>query len=179
MTKTQIKVLSDVINQTKTNEKAINMFNVINGNAYFTPDGIVGYKIPMDILYQAEESHGITIPEASGSETIYNTIERVDNINCYNTGLNAKEFLVELKTFYKTAKTFTDDYTSIVYKILFKDRIHCYRLRKLIDAFTIIGNKADVYIKDNTYGNMYILSDECKAVILPVRLSTGEPNKAI
>ena len=74
MTKTQIKSLSDAITQTNGNEKARNMFNIKNDNAYFTPDGYIGYEIPMEIIYQAEDAHGTTIPEASGSTTVSNTV---------------------------------------------------------------------------------------------------------
>ena len=51
MTKTQIKSLSDAIIQTNANEKTRNTFTVQCDNAYFTPDGYIGYEIPMEILY--------------------------------------------------------------------------------------------------------------------------------
>ena len=94
MTKTQIKSLSDAITQTNGNEKTRNTFTVECGNAYFTPDGYIGYEIPMEILYQAEEAHGITIPEARRS-TIVSDIFRWKVYR--KTSLNAKEFLTELK----------------------------------------------------------------------------------
>ena len=101
MTKTQIKTLSDAITQTNANEKTRNTFTVQCDNAYFTPDGYIGYEIPMKILYQAEEAHGITIPEASGSTTVSDIFRWKDY---QKTHLNAKEFLAELKAFYKEAK---------------------------------------------------------------------------
>ena len=101
MTKTQIKSISDAITQTNANQKTRNTFTVQCNNAYFTPDGYIGYEIPMEILYQAEETHGITIPEASGSSVISNTFREISSSDYFNTFLNAKEFLAELKAFYK------------------------------------------------------------------------------
>lgn len=65
VTKTQLKAVADAINQTNANENTRKTFTIGCSNAYFTPDGYIGYEIPMEILYQAEEIHGITIPEAS------------------------------------------------------------------------------------------------------------------
>ena len=101
MTKTQIKALSDAITQTNANEKTRNTFTVQCDNAYFTPDGYIGYEISMEILYQVKEAHGITIPEASGSITVSNTFSETSWKDYQKTHLNAKEFLAELKAFYK------------------------------------------------------------------------------
>ena len=177
MTKTQLKIIARIINQTNANQKTKSMFNVINANAYFTPDGIVGYKLPMDILYDVEEAHGITIPEASGSETIYNAIERADISICYYTGLNAKEFLAELKAFCKQTDNSSE---KPVYKIQLKDRLHAYQAEYIIDALTILGNKAMIYMMDETFGNMYISSEVGTAVILPRRIyPSDEADKVI
>ena len=119
MTKTQIKSLSDAITQTNANEKTRNTFTVQCDNAYFTPDGYIGYEIPMEIIYQAEDAHGITIPEASGSATVSNTFSETSWKDYQKTHLNAKEFLAELKAFYKEIKKTLLTPETAVYKIKF------------------------------------------------------------
>ena len=167
MTKTQIKSLSDAITQTNANEKTRNTFTVQCDNAYFTPDGYIGYEIPMKILYQAEEAHGITIPEASGSTIVSDIFRWKDYQKTY---LNAKEFLAELKAIYKeTKKTLLTPETA-VYKIKFKDKIHGYRIGLMINMLTVMGNNAEIYIEDGRFGNMYVVSDIGRAVLLPVLL---------
>ena len=171
MTKTQIKALSDTITQTNANEKTRNTFTVQCDNAYFTPDGYIGYEIPMEILYQAEDAHGITIPEASGSTTVSNIFSETSWKDYRKTYLNAKEFLTELKVFYKeTKKTLLTPETA-VYKIKFKDKIHGYRIGLMINILTVMGNNAEIYIEDGRFGNMYVVSDIGRAVLLAVRVS--------
>ena len=89
VTQIQLKALSDAITQVNANEKTRNTFTVQCDNAYFTPDGYIGYEIPMKILYQAEEAHGITIPEASGSTTVSNTFSETSWKDYQKTHLNA------------------------------------------------------------------------------------------
>ena len=167
MTKTQIKALSDAITQTNTNEKTRDTFTVQCDNAYFTPDGYIGYEIPMKILYQAEEAHGITIPEASGSTIVSDIFRWKDYRKTY---LNAKEFLAELKAFYKELKKTLLTSETSVYKIKFMDEIHGFRIGLLINMLTVMGNNAEIYIGDGRFGNMYVVSDIGKAILLPVRL---------
>ena len=167
MTKTQIKSLSDAITQTNANEKTRNTFTVQCDNAYFTPDGYIGYEIPMKILYQAEEAHGITIPEASGSTIVSDIFRWKDYRKTY---LNAKEFLAELKAFYKEVKKTLLTPETAVYKIKFKDKIHGYRIGLMINMLTVMGNNAEIYIEDGRFGNMYAVSDIGRAVLLPVLL---------
>ena len=168
MTKTQIKSLSDAITQTNANEKTRNTFTVQCDNAYFTPDGYIGYEIPMKILYQAEEAHGITIPETRRS-TIVSDIFRWKDYR--KTSLNAKEFLTELKAIYKeTKKTLLTPETA-VYKIKFMDEIHGFRIGLMINMLTVMGNNAEIYIGDGRFGNMYVVSDIGRAVLLAVRVS--------
>ena len=177
MTKTQIRALSDAITQTNANEKIRDTVTVECGNAYFTPDGYIGYEIPMEIIYQAEEAHGITIPEVRRS-TIVSDIFRWKVYR--KTSLNAKEFLAELKAFYKeTKKTLLTPETA-VYKIKFMDEIHGFRIGLLINMLTVMGNNAEIYIGDGRFGNMYVVSDIGKAVLLPVRLpNDATANKTI
>ena len=104
MNKTQLKAIAGIINQTNSHDRTRNIFTIENGNAIFTPDGIVGYEIPMSILYQAEEEYGITIPDANGSRTVSNIFDEINQKNYLNTNLNAKEFLAELKENYKEIK---------------------------------------------------------------------------
>ena len=180
MTKTQIKSLSDAIIQTNANEKTRNTFTIQCDNAYFTPDGYIGYEIPMEILYQAEETCGITIPEASGSTTVSDIFSETSWKDYRKTYLNAKEFLAELKAFYKeTKKTLLTPETA-VYKIKFKDKIHGYRIGLMINILTVMGNKAEIYIGDGRFSNMYVVSDIGKAVLLPVRVpDDATANKTI
>ena len=170
MTKVQIKVLSDAITQTNANEKTRDTFTVECGNAYFTPDGYIGYEIPMEIIYQAEDTHGITIPEASGSTTVSNIFSETSWKDYKKTYLNAKEFLAELKAFYKELKKTLLTPETSVYKIKFMDEIHGFRIGLLINMLTVMGNNAEIYIGDGRFGNMYVVSDIGKAVLLPVRL---------
>ena len=180
MTKTQIKSLSDAIIQTNANEKTRNTFTVQCDNAYFTPDGYIGYEIPMEIIYQAEDAHGITIPEASGSTTVSNIFSETSWKDYRKTYLNAKEFLAELKAFYKeTKKTLLTPETA-VYKIKFMDEIHGFRIGLMINMLTVMGNNAEIYIGDGRFDNMYVVSDIGKAVLLPVRLpNDATANKTI
>ena len=171
MTKTQIKTLSDAITQTNGNEKTRNTFTVECGNAYFTPDGYIGYEIPMETLYQVAETHGITIPEASGSTTVSNTFSETSWKDYQKTHLNAKEFLAELKAFYKEIKKTLLTPETAVYKIKFKDKIHGYRIGLMINMLTVMGNNAEIYIEDGRFGNMYVVSDIGRAVLLAVRVS--------
>ena len=97
MTKTQITSIAKIINKTNSNDNTRKTFTIEYGNAYFTPDGYSGYKIPMDMLYEAEEKCDMTIPEASGSSVISNTFREISSSDYFNTFLNAKEFLAELK----------------------------------------------------------------------------------
>ena len=170
MTKTQIKSLSDAITQVNANEKTRNTFTVECGNAYFTPDGYIGYEIPMEIIYQAEDAHGITIPEASGSTTVSNIFSETSWKDYRKTYLNAKEFLAELKAFYKEVKKTLLTPETAVYKIKFKDKIHGYRIGLMINMLTVMGNNAEIYIEDGRFGNMYVVSDIGRAVLLPVRV---------
>ena len=180
MTKTQIKTLSDAITQTNGNEKTRNTFTVECGNAYFTPDGYIGYEIPMKILYQAEEAHGITIPEASGRTIVSNIFSETSWKDYQRTSLNAKEFLAELKAFYKEVKKTLLTPETAVYKIKFKDKIHGYRIGLMINMLTVMGNNAEIYIEDGRFGNMYIVSDIGRAVLLAVRVSDdATANKTI
>ena len=180
MTKTQIKSISDAITQTNANEKTRNTFTVQCDNAYFTPDGYIGYEIPMEIIYQAEDAHGITIPEASGSTTVSNIFSETSWKDYRKTYLNAKEFLAELKAFYKeTKKTLLTPETA-VYKIKFMDEIHGFRIGLMINMLTVMGNNAEIYIGDGRFDNMYVVSDIGKAVLLPVRLpNDATANKTI
>ena len=57
MNKTQLKAIAGIINQTSSNDRTRNMFTIENGNGIFTPDGIVGYEMPMSVLYQAERTY--------------------------------------------------------------------------------------------------------------------------
>ena len=171
MTKTQIKSLSDAIIQTNANEKTRNTFTVQCDNAYFTPDGYIGYEITMEILYQAEETHGITIPEASGSTTVSNIFSETSWKDYRKTYLNVKEFLAELKAFYKEVKKTLLTPETAVYKIKFKDKIHGYRIGLMINMLTVMGNNAEIYIEDGRFGNMYVVSDIGRAVLLAVRVS--------
>ena len=67
-----------------------------------------------------------------------------------------------------------------VYKIKFKDKIHGYRIGLLINMLKIMGNKAEIYIEDGRFGNMYVVSDIGKAVLLPVRVpDDATANKTI
>ena len=180
MTKTQIKSLSDAITQTNANEKTRNTFTVQCDNAYFTPNGYIGYEIPMEILYQAEETHGITIPEASGSTTVSNTFSETSWKDYQKTHLNAKEFLAELKAFYKEVKKTLLTPETAVYKIKFMDEIHGFRIGLMINMLTVMGNNAEIYIGDGRFDNMYVVSDIGKAVLLPVRLpNDATANKTI
>ena len=180
MTKTQIKSLSDAITQTNANEKTRNIFTVQYDNAYFTPDGYIGYEIPMEIIYQVEETHGITIPEASGSTTILNTFSETSWKDYQKTHLNAKEFLAELKAFYKELKKTLLTPETSVYKIKFMDEIHGFRIGLLINMLTVMGNNAEIYIGDGRFVNMYVVSDIGKAILLPVRLpDDATANKTI
>ena len=171
MTKTQIKSISDAITQTNANEKTRNTFTVQCNNAYFTPDGYIGYEIPMEILYQVEETHGITIPEASGSTTVSNTFSETSWRDYQKTSLSAKEFLTELKAYYKEVKTKSLSPETAFYKIKFKDKIHGYRIGLMINMLTVMGNNAEIYIEDGRFGNMYLVSDIGRAVLLAVRVS--------
>ena len=180
MTKTQIKSLSDAITQTNANEKTRNTFTVQCDNAYFTPDGYIGYEIPMEILYQVEESHGITIPEASGSTTVSNIFSETSWKDYRKTYLNAKEFLAELKAFYKETKNTLLTPETAVYKIKFKDKIHGYRIGLMINMLTVMGNNTEIYIEDGRFGNMYVVSDTGRAVLLAVRVpDDATANKTI
>lgn len=171
MTKTQIKSLFDAITKINANEKTRNTFTIQCNNAYFTPNGYIGYEIPMEIIYQTEESHGITIPEASGSTTISNMFSETSLKDYQRTSLNAKEFLAELKAIYKgTKKTLLTPETA-VYKIKFMDEIHGYRIGLMINMLTVMGNNAEIYIEDGRFGNMYVVSDIGRAVLLAVRVS--------
>ena len=171
MTKTQIKSISDAMTQTNANEKTRNTFTVQCNNAYFTPDGYIGYEILMEVIYQVEEAHGITIPEASGSTTVSNTFSETSWKDYQKTYLNAKEFLAELKAFYKEVKKTLLTPETAVYKIKFKDKIHGYRIGLMINMLTVMGNNAEIYIEDGRFGNMYIVSEIGSAVLLPVRVS--------
>ena len=104
MNKTQLKAIAGIINQTSSNDRTRNVFTIENGNAIFTPDGIVAYEMPMSVLYQAEETYGITIPDTSGSRTVSKVFDEINYKNFINTNLNAKEFLAELKENYKEIK---------------------------------------------------------------------------
>lgn len=170
VTKTQLKAIADAINQTNANENTRKTFTVQCGNAYFTPDGYIGYEIPMEILYQAEETHGITIPEASGSATVSNIFSETSWRDYQKTSLNTKEFLTELKAYYKEVKTKSLSPETVFYKIKFKDKIHGYRIGLMINMLTVLGNNAEIYIEDGRFGKMYVTSDIGRAVLLAVRV---------
>lgn len=171
MTKTQITSIAKIINKTNSNDNTRKTFTIEYGNAYFTPDGYSGYKIPMDMLYEAEEKCDLTIPEASGSSVISNTFREISSSDYFNTFLNAKEFLAELKAFCKQSDNSSEN---PVYKIQLMDRLHAYQAEYIIDALTILGNKSIIYIMDETFGNMYIFSEVGAAVILPRRIYDGD-----
>lgn len=177
MNKTQLKAIAGIINQTNSNDKTRNMFTIENGNGIFTPDGIVAYEMPMSVLYQAEETYGITIPDTSGSRTVSKVFDKINYKNFINTNLNAKEFLAELKDNYKEIKKLYrqakgNDLSpkNHTYKIRFNGAIHGYKTSLLIDVLTVLGNKAEIYIDDNKYGNMCIVSDIGRAIICYVMI---------
>ena len=183
MNKTQLKAIAGIINQTNSNDKTRNMFTIENGNGIFTPDGIVGYEMPMSVLYQAEEAYGITIPDTSGSRTVSKVFDEINYKNFINTNLNAKEFLAELKENYKEitklyrqAKEETLSPKNHPYKIRFNGAIHGYKTSLLIDVLTVLGNKAEIYIDDNKYGNMCIVSDIGRAIICCVMIHSYSKN---
>ena len=171
MTKTQITSIAKIINRTNSNDNTRKTFTIEYGNAYFTPDGYSGYKIPMDMLYEVEEKCEMTIPEASGSTTVSNTFSETSWKDYQKTHLNAKEFLAELKAFYKEIKKTLLTPETAVYKIKFKDKIHGYRIGLMINMLTVMGNDAEIYIEDGRFGNMYAVSDIGRAVLLAVRVS--------
>lgn len=180
MNKTQLKAIAEIINQTNSHYRTRNIFTIENGNAIFTPDGIVGYEISMSILYQAEKEYGITIPDATGSQMVSKLFNEINQKNYLNTNLNAKEFLTELKENYKEikksyrqAKDKNLSPKNYPYKIQFNGAIHGYKTSLLIDVLTILGNKAEIYIDDDKYGHMYIKSDIGRAIILCVKLSNN------
>ena len=180
MTKTQITSIAKIVNKTNSNDSTRKTFTIEYGNAYFTPDGYSGYKIPMDILYEAEEKCDMTIPEASGSTTVSNTLSETSWKDYQKTHLNAKEFLAELKAFYKEVKKTLLTPETAVYKIKFKDKIHGYRIGLMINMLTVMGNNAEIYIEDGRFGNMYVVSDIGRAVLLAVRVSdNATANKTI
>lgn len=183
MNKTQLKAIAGIINQTSSNDRTRNMFTIENGNGIFTPDGIVGYEIPMSILYQAEEEYGITIPDATGSQMVSKLFNEINQKNYLNTNLNAKEFLAELKENYKEIKKLYrqakgNDLSpkSHPYKIRFNGAIHAYKTSLLIDVLTVLGSKAEIYIDDNKYGNMCIVSDIGRAIICCVMIHSYSKN---
>ena len=183
MNKTQLKAIAGIINQTNSNDRTRNVFTIENGNAIFTPDGIVAYEMPMSVLYQAEETYGITIPDTSGSRTVSKVFDEINYKNFINTNLNAKEFLAELKENYKEIKKLYrqakgNDLSpkSHSYKIRFNGAIHAYKTSLLIDVLTVLGSKAEIYIDDNKYGNMYIVSDIGRAIICCVMIRDYSKN---
>lgn len=183
MNKTQLKAIAGIINQTNSHDRTRNIFTIENGNAIFTPDGIVGYEIPMSILYQAEEEYGITIPDATGSQMVSKLFNEINQKNYLNTKLNAKEFLAELKENYKEIKKLyrqakENDLSpkSHPYKIRFNGAIHAYKTSLLIDVLTVLGSKAEIYIDDNKYGNMCIVSDIGRAIICCVMIHSYSKN---
>ena len=183
MNKTQLKAIAGIINQTSSNDRTRNVFTIENGNAIFTPDGSVAYEMPMSVLYQAEEAYGITIPDASGSRTVSKVFDEINYKNFINTNLNAKEFLAELKENYKEikklyrqAKEKNLSPKNHTYKIRFNGAIHGYKTSLLIDVLTVLGNKAEIYIDDNKYGNMYIVSDIGRAIICCVMIHSYSKN---
>lgn len=169
-TKTQLKAIADAIQQTNANENTRKTFTIQCGNAYFTPDGYIGYEISMEILYQAEETHEITIPEASGSATVSNIFSETSWRDYQKISLNAKEFLAELKSYYKEVKTKSLSPETSFYKIKFKDKIHGYRIALMINMLTVLGNNVEIYIEDGRFGKMYVTSDIGRAVLLAVRV---------
>lgn len=84
--------------------------------------------------------------------------------------MNAKEFLAELKAYYKEVKTKSLSPETAFYKIKFKDKIHGYRIVLMINMLTVIGNNAEIYIEDRRFGNLYVTSDMGRAVLLAVRV---------
>lgn len=190
MNKTQLKAIAGIINQTNSQDRTQNMFTIENGNAIFTPDGIVGYEIPMSILYQAEEEYGITIPDATGIQMVSKLFDEINQKNYLNTNLNAKEFLAELKENYKEikksyrqAKGKNLSPKSYPYKIQFNGAIHGYKTSLLIDVLTVLGNKAEIYIEDDKYGKMCVVSDIGRSIIqcvmIPDYANKIEVNKII
>lgn len=190
MNKTQLKAIAGLINQTNSHDRTRNIFTIENGNAIFTPDGIVGYEIPMSILYQAEEEYGITIPDATGSQMVSKLFNEINQKNYLNTNLNAKEFLAELKENYKEikksyrqAKGNNLSPKSYPYKIRFNGAIHGYKTSLLIDVLTVLGYKSEIYIEDDKYGKMCVVSDVGRAIIqcvmIPDYANNIEVNKII
>lgn len=177
MNKTQLKAIAGIMNQTNSHDRTRNIFTIENGNAIFTPDGIVGYEIPMSILYQAEEEYGITIPDATGSQMVSKLFDEINQNNYLNTNLNAKEFLAELKENYKEIKkSYRQAGNNLSpknypYKIRFKETIHGYKTSLLIDVLTVLGYKSEIYIEDDKYGKMCVVSDIGRAIILCVMIS--------
>ena len=67
-----------------------------------------------------------------------------------------------------------------VYKIKFKDKIHGYRIGLMINMLTVMGNNTEIYIEDGRFGNMYVVSDTGRAVLLAVRVpDDATANKTI
>ena len=179
MTKTQIKSLSDAITQTNANEKTRNTFTVQCDNAYFTPDGYIGYEIPMEILYQAEEAHGITIPEASGSTTVSNTFSETSWKDYQKTHLNAKEFLAELKAICRDRKKTDEEYLSSPYIINFNGENHKFQIGLIIEALDILGSQSEIYLSNERLRKLDIVSDTGEAILLPMRMKEEVLDKSI
>lgn len=179
MTKTQIKSLSDAITQTNANEKTRNTFTVQCDNAYFTPDGYSGYKIPMDMIYEAEEKCAMTIPEASGSSVIPNTFREMSYKDYFNTKLKTKEFLAELKAICRTRKKSDEEYLSSPYIINLNGQNHKFQIGLIIDALEILGNQAEIILGDERLSKLNIVSDTGEAIILPMRMMDDAFDKSI
>ena len=179
MTKTQITSIAKIINKTNSNDNTRKTFTIEYGNAYFTPDGYSGYKIPMDMIYEAEEKCDMTIPEASGSSVISNTFREISNSDYFNTFLNAKEFLAELKVICKTRKKSDEEYLSSPYIINFYGQNHKFQIGLIIDALEILGNKSEIYLSNERFGKLDIISDTGEAILLPMRMMDDAFDKSI
>lgn len=180
MNKIQLRKISEAINKANSTDRTRKTFTVENGNAVFTPDGFVAYEIPMEIIYKVEDIYGITIPESSGNNLVPDKFKTVSDSNYINTQINTKEFIAELKQYYKEVKKIFSCYTTAGYYIKLNNRVHGYRISLMINVLTILGNDSEIYIDDNRYGNMLVQSNIGKAIIFPISISENvKANKTI
>ena len=179
MTKTQIISIATIISKTNSNDNTRKTFTVKNGDAYFTPDGYVGYKIPIDMLYEVEEKCEIKIPEASESNVISNTFNEMCYKDYLNTYLNAKEFLAELKAICRDRKKTDEEYLSSPYIINFNGENHKFQIGLIIEALEILGNQSEIYLSNERLGKLDIVSDTGEAILLPMRMKEEVLDKSI
>lgn len=179
MTKTQIISIAKIINKTNSNDSTRKTFTVKNGDAYFTPDGYIGYKIPMDILYEVEEKCDMTIPETSGSNVVYNTFTEISYKDYLNTNLNAKELLAELKAICRDRKKTDEEYLSSPYIINFNGENHKFQIGLVVEILEVLGNQSEIYLSDERLGKLDIVSNTGEAILLPMRMHEEVLDKSI